>query len=466
MMLPVLNSRSTYPRIQQVVEQDMCIACGACVYACPQDVVVPTYNSLRAAHEIRIADKTYCPTCAAPCDAVCPSIQVDLVGLLPDARNGDGAIDRHGVVQSVHIGYAPAHQFNGVSSSGGVLRCFVSHALETGTPVVCLGQVGDDYEPMIARSLADLQRVPGSIYHSVSFAKCITVLRALDEPCVLVSIPCHLEGILTYIRKHEPALEEKIALNVGLICGWMYSGHGIRAFAHHKALPGRVVDAAYRGEDKVGLLKLKTDLGVYRFSRRSFSGLGGELDYKSSFSGVVNRLRCRLCENHLNVLADVVVGDAWLKRKPKATDKLSIVVTRTDRGSAALNKLVTMRKVVLEEGTIEDIEESQSYNLIHGVVAGKLNRFLQERGRLTPQFDYGDGPRHTSLTVAERIDFGFEIALRRLLRSGQYRAYRAMYVLFRWRLFGGKVKARVFRFCKKRYRRTLEFIGERFGRGG
>ena len=31
------------PKILQVVDDDMCIACGACIEACPENVVRPSY---------------------------------------------------------------------------------------------------------------------------------------------------------------------------------------------------------------------------------------------------------------------------------------------------------------------------------------------------------------------------------------------------------------------------------------
>src|SRR5690606_37960767 len=110
-------------------------------------------------------------------------------------------------------------------------------------------------------------------------------------------------------------LSEKIALIAGIICGWMYSHHGIRAFSSYKNINQEIKDVRYRGEDKVGKLKIFTNDEVHTFDRRKFHSFKEILDYRASFSTDVNRLRCRLCQNHLNVTADIAVGDAWLARK-------------------------------------------------------------------------------------------------------------------------------------------------------
>ncbi|MEW6249753.1 MAG: coenzyme F420 hydrogenase/dehydrogenase beta subunit N-terminal domain-containing protein [Planctomycetota bacterium] len=54
----------------------------------------------------------------------------------------------------------------------------------------------------------------------------ITRPEQVDE---LVAIPCQFEGIYTHIFRHEPALAKRIHTTVGLICGWQYTHHALRA---------------------------------------------------------------------------------------------------------------------------------------------------------------------------------------------------------------------------------------------
>ena len=70
------------PAIVNVVTDDLCIGCGACVYACPAGAIEPTFNSFRGAHEVEVVDFQSCERCPAPCESVCPSLEVNLLELL------------------------------------------------------------------------------------------------------------------------------------------------------------------------------------------------------------------------------------------------------------------------------------------------------------------------------------------------------------------------------------------------
>lgn len=419
------------PRITGVVENDLCIACGACVEVCPAKVVRPAYNEYRAAHEVRITDLHACQTCAAqPCDSVCPSIRVDLPDL---ARRSMGLnisrLSRHGPVTGVFLGYSQPHRDNGVSSSGGIVRLLIQTALASSIPVICLIKKEKGHGPAILRSVGDLEKVPGSIYHGVGFQDAIPLLRSVEQPCYLISTPCQLEGIMKYAVDHEPALLGKIALKIGLICGWMYSDHSLHAFMTYKGLKGALTDANYRGEDKVGLLKIRTGGGESKFHRRVFENRSERLDYASSFSSGANRLRCRLCQDHLNVLCDVAVGDAWLARK--TTDKLSIIVARTSAGLNVLRNLEKAGVLQLEDAGEDDIIESQSKDLVEGLTARRFSRYLASKGVSTPQFVYGEAVQEKSptLSLSGSAEFGAERVLRSLLRARYYRLFRAAYML-------------------------------------
>lgn len=411
--------------IRPVIENDLCIACGACVAACPENVVVPAFNTVRGAPEVAIENPDACLDCPAPCGPVCPSIQVDFAALLAEP-----APARDGRIQEVLVGYAPDHRDNGIASSGGVLRLLAAQAVAAGTPVLCLGPVAEQggrtaFDARVITDLQALAEIPGSIYHAVSFAAAIPLLRTLERPCLLIAIPCHLEGLLAYITGHEPALRERIDLIAGIICGWMYSHHALDAFASYKQLAEPWQDARYRGDDKVGRLKVFARSGVHSWDRRNFSGLGEMLDYRASFSTDANRLRCRVCEDHLNVLADLAVGDAWLARM--GDRKLSVIAVRSTRGASAIAGERAAGRLLVEPGTIADLVESQSRDLMYGETAGRLAAWLRRRGRPAPQFGY----QPPAMQPAEGGSFAVEMLRRGVLRRGWYRSYRWLYALSR-----------------------------------
>jgi len=352
---------------------------------------------------------------------------VDFTGLTQEhvSEDEEEAV-RLGPIERVMLGYSRTDQFDGVSSSGGIIRALIRRALAEGIPVVCLAEDGGGYSAQRLESVSDIGRIPGSIYHSVSFARGIELLRQSHKPCLLVAIPCVLEGLDKYIAVSEPSLQAKIHMRLGLICGWMYSDHSWKSLAHYKKIPGVITDIRYRGEDKVGRLKLFGDDKVYTYSRREFDTFGEEVQFKSSYSRVFNRRRCRLCENHVNQLCDIAVGDAWLKRYRERKDKLSLVVVRSAKGEAALQALLATGDIVLETGRIGDIVESQSRNLVFGEQARKYNSYLGWKGRFAPEFVFSGNREQVVLSVHDRIAFAVEEAWRYMIKRRAYRAY------YRW----------------------------------
>ncbi len=425
------QNKEAQPLLLKVICDDMCIACGACILRCPNNVIEPTYNKKRAVHEVKINKFDFCYGCSR-CDKVCPSINVNFSELLNLSKQRPH-IQRMGPLNSVQIGYAPEYQFDGISSSGGIIHALLVDAVEQNKPVICLGKLNDGYGAIHVKTIADIEKIPGSIYHSISFTDGIQLLREVDRPCVLVALPCHLEGIRNYILNVERELIKNIDLTIGLICGWMYSHHAIYAFAHYKNIKAAIRDVGYRGEDKVGTLKLYTINTQHSYSRRIFSSIKEWIDYRSSFSRTMNRLRCRVCEDHLNILADIVVGDAWLKNY--TNEKTSIVLIRNQNGDSALKELKKKGKVILNEGSIEDIIESQSENLVYGRSAQLMNAYLKTRHIITPELSFGEDQRQRHvLKFHHRIFFAYELFMRRIVQKSRYNFFRFAFVFYKWPL--------------------------------
>jgi coenzyme F420-reducing hydrogenase beta subunit len=307
---------------------------------------------------------------------------------------------------------------------------FVQKALSEGMPVVCLGDTGHEFRMMRLDNIDDMQKARGSIYHSVSLHDTIDLLRDSPRPALLVSIPCQLAGIKKYIQTVEPALESKIAMIVGLICGWQFTDHAIKAFAAHNKIKPQPERTEYRGEDRAGKLKIHNETGqVLTYDRRVFENKGELNIYKSSFARYANRMRCRICQDHLNVLADIAVGDAWIKAAEGR--KLSIIDVRSSRARLWFDNMVNDNQIVITgTGGIPELEESQSSNLVYGITARRLSAYLHGKGRLVTRFIYKEGINPVPpLGADEKISFDIEMLLRSTLRKGLYRLYLALYII-------------------------------------
>ncbi len=427
--------------IEDIVESDLCIACGACVVACQYDNIRRNVSDYRGSVEVQIKNDVVCATeCKSrECGQVCPSINA-FAGAESTIPEGGDKSDRVGPVLEVLLGYSPTFQQNGSSSSGGVIREVCALYLERGFSVIALGEIdgGDsiEYDAIAYSDPKDLRKMPGSIYHSIGVFNALRVLENQDGPFVIVSIPCHLEGIDNYIRECNPSLADRIHLRVGIICGWMYSHHAISSFTESMGLEGKIRDVRYRGEDKVGKLKIWFDAETpVQFDRRVHKTFTERLVYRSSFSTEMNRMRCRLCQNHTNVSADISVGDAWLARKGQ--QKLSIVVVRSDLAMTLVDDLRQQSRLILEKGCVEDIVESQSPNLVYGKVAQKLAIYQRNRHRCVPHYPFLENEK---LSFVESIGFMRNDWFRHIIRSRRYKLFRFLYLLSRPLLYVSYLK--------------------------
>jgi len=210
----------------------------------------------------------------------------------------------------------------------------------------------------------------------------------------------------------------------------------------YKGHEGGVEDFRYRGGDKVGKLRFDSPGGVtHSYSRREFRTFTEKLDYRACFGRFLHRIRCRLCRDHINILADVTVGDAWLERFQR--EKVSLAVARTTRGKEALEEAAGLGQIALREGHRGDIAESQSEDLAFGISAEIMGEYLKGRDFPVPEFTFsGYGADIPSITGETRIGWEKESRLREVVRRGHYRTYRLLFALLEKNMLAAEVRRR------------------------
>lgn len=393
-----------------VLAESLCIGCGACVFADPS-------LELRLHPEKLI----YEPTHAGNSDAasVCPAVNVDFAGLqdrlFPGADQGD-----YGVVTSVMLAQSTNVERNVKASSGGLIKELILHHLGDAKVdgVIALGHVeGLDFRPRLITEAAEVDTLPGSIYHNLAQPEAIELLRSNEGRFVLVAIPCHLEGIYSYITRFEPALLDRIHTTIGLLCGWQYSHHALRAICEYKGVdPDAITDISFRGGGPVGKLRIATPEREVLVSRRV------DFSYQVAFDRSFNTPRCHLCINHSNFLADVVVGDAWLPSTIGTRTGISLLIHRTPGAEAATRSLAEAGRVVLTEVGVEEIKESQTRRVVFGDFAYAYADHLDSLGVHRPDMIGPNRPAARLTPEREVARFRTELVRKlELQRAGRYR---------------------------------------------
>lgn len=396
-----------------VLDQDLCIACGACVHADP---------SLRLA--IHPDKQIYEPTHAGNERAarVCPAVQVDFDRLHGELFPG-AEVGPYGVVDSVLLAQSRDPERNRRASSGGLIKELLIELLDRPDVdgAIVLGQVdGLAFEPRVITAAAEVDSLPGSIYHNLPKHRVLDLLKELEGRYVLVCIPCELEGIYQYILEYEPHLRDKIHTTIGLLCGWQYSYHALRAICEFKGLDFERIDAiSYRGGGPVGKLRIESGERTVETSRRV------DFDYQVAFDRTFNTRRCHLCIDHGNFLADVVVGDAWLPSTVTTRTGISLVIARRPETTELVHALRRAGRVVVTEVSTREIEESQTRGIALGDFAYAYADYLDELGLHRPDMT---GPNRAAARLAPRSEvaaFHRELGIKTALqRQRRYRFLR------------------------------------------
>ncbi len=400
--------------LSPVIDNDLCIGCGACVAADPS-------ISLRL-HPVKLIFEPDHPGNEMAA-SVCPAISVDYAGL--QAKRFPGSVPgRFGVVESVTLAQSVDYDRNLQASSGGIIKELLTAylAMDDVDGVIALGHVsGLEFEPRLIRLADEVDQLPGSIYHNLPKHRVLELLRRHEGRYVLVAIPCELEGILSYVSKVEPALADRIHTTVGLLCGWQYSHHALRAICEFKGIDfDAIADVGYRGGGPVGKLQITTaDGSVTKVNRRV------DFSYQVAFDRHFNTPRCHLCVNHANFLADVVVGDAWLPSTVATRTGISLVIARTAATDRLLRDLAASGRIVLTDVSTAEIEESQTHRATFGDFAYAYADYRRQIGRFTPDLHGPNFDAHEPVPASETAFFHRELERKlELQRAGRYRFLR------------------------------------------
>jgi len=396
--------------LQPVIDNNMCIACGACIMA-DQSLSIQ-FNSKTMMYEPSGSGNEMAAK-------VCPSIKVDY-DFLHQKRFPNITPNEHGVVDSIWLAQSTNITQNRNASSGGVIKELLLNYLsldEVDGVIAINHKKGLEFEPDIIRNADEVQKLPGSIYHALSSEKVLKLLKENDGRYVIIAIPCQLEGIYSYIYNNEPDLVERIHTVIGLSCGWYYNHHALKAICEYKNIDyEKISDISYRGGGPIGKLKITSNGKETAISRRI------DFDYQVAFDRSFNIPRCHFCINHVNYFADIVVADAWLPCTVGTKTGTSLVICRKSSTTETMKKLVDSGKIRVADATVDDIVDSQMRRNAFGDFAYAYAKYVKDNGGFCPDLK---GPNFKeAYLISQKMVKSFHSSLilkRQLQQTGKYK---------------------------------------------
>jgi coenzyme F420 hydrogenase subunit beta len=332
------RTRSSWPELyRQVVQTDLCAGCGACVMACPRNVLDYDPTSY---HPVNTEPTTPADACAHGargcdiCTRACPRFGAW-------EQDGDQALhgrprqpeEVFGITRGIWLARATHPAVLAAAQDGGLVSALLIWGLQTDRiqGALCSRRSPTrpwDAEPFLATTPAEVLAAAGSRY---SYSANTLAMRQAEQRglqrLALVGTGCQaaINGTLPARRVNKYA--RRIQLTIGLLCSKTFQYQGLRQVLQQHGVP--LADVAK--------LDIKGRLLVWRHT-------GERVDIPLTELRGFTRPGCRLCPDFAASLADISAGGLGQR------DGWTLTIVRTGRGADWLQGAADAGAVALRPG--------------------------------------------------------------------------------------------------------------------
>lgn len=395
--------------LDTVVNNDLCIGCGLCVYACPSKALKMEWD------EYGFLIPTLSGTCDSngDCLQVCPFNPFPEKEVRTENELGDiyltTAPQHHPQVGKYNAIYAGhSNEFRLTSSSGGMGTYIFTKLLSNGIvdhvfSVKESTKPGSHYEYAISSSKEELLQASKTKYFPVTLSEVMSKIKTLDGRIAIVGVACFIKAIRLAQYK-EPELKDKIPFLVGIICGGVKS----KSFAEYLA-------------SKAGIEKQNMQTPQFRI--KDYESTAGDYSYgcidkslneKKTIkmravgdmwgTGLFKANACDFCDDVTTELADISLGDAWLPPYNKDGKGTNVIVTRSAVADKLIQDGIENGELTIEILPLERFLASQqgSFNHRHTGLSVRIKQ-AKKKNQPVPPKRFGDAKVTIDFKVVQKL---------------------------------------------------------------
>lgn len=287
--------------------------------------------------------------------------------------------DKIGYYYGLYAGYSK--EFRETSSSGGIATYVFNALLEQKIVdhLFIVKEVDGQYAYQFFSNVEEITQISKTRYTPVTLEKLFQELSKVDGKVAVSGVACFVKAIRLK-QMYDPVLKEKIAFIVGIICGGLKSRYYTDYLAQEAGCKTEYNYAQYRVKNKESHALdykfsciEKSDKRIHMVDMQSLGDMWGTGLFKSN--------ACDFCDDVLTELADISLGDAWIK--PYRMDGLgnSIIITRTEIAELIVNGNDLVLDSIDENKIIES--QSGSFNHRHNGLLYRIQLY-KSQGRIVP----------------------------------------------------------------------------------
>lgn len=385
-----LEKRDFVPVVlEKVVANDLCIGCGMCVFACPENALKMAWNDLG----FLVPRKDGTCNNSNDCIDVCPFNPFPEDGALNEDQLSKvfktDEVKYHpklGKYVGIYAGYSK--DFRLTSSSGGMATYFFSKLLEENI-VSCIFSVVESqdhkhYEYGIIQTQAELINSSKTRYYPVTLEQVLNELANVTGQVAIVGVACFVKAIRLAQMK-RPELKIKVPFLVGIICG------GIKSSFFTEYLASKVnIEKEKIGKPDYRIKDLRSTAGDYSFGcKDKMTGQAAQIKMKMVGdmwgTGLFKASPCDFCDDVTTELADVSLGDAWIEPYVRDGAGTNVIITRSKLANEIILKGMQNEEIVIDSISVDDVIYSQrgSFNHRHNGL-GFRRKIAKLNGRFVP----------------------------------------------------------------------------------
>lgn len=347
MKLPLLT-------ISDAVDRDLCCGCGACAAVEPD--AIRMVDSLEHGRRPVVDESAELDP---DTNAICPGMNLERV------ESVDGAIESlesaWGPVLEIWEGHAIDEDIRFRGSSGGIVTALAAFALESEEAAGICHIRGRDDVPylntsVISRSREELVQGAGARYAPASPCERLGDVKESGDPHMFIGKPCDVSASYAMAQR-DPALARSVMLNVAIFCAGTPTLRGTLNMLKHMGVedPRSLTSLRYRGHGWPG--RATADVRDANGEMRRHS-----LSYDAAWGDILRRhkqWRCHVCPDHTGEHADISVGDPWYRPIKAGESGRSLILVRTERGRAFLQRALRAGAISVTRVDAETLPASQ-----------------------------------------------------------------------------------------------------------
>ncbi len=303
----------------QVMAQGLCTGCAACVGLCPYQKFYRDQTAI-----LHACDRTW-----GRCSSYCPRGQVDLNALRENMFDAADLTTELGAVKGLYMTRAKDPAVRDRAQHGGTVSTLVALALEEGlidTAVLAESEKNHSSRSIAVSDPSQVASVSGSKFSvSPTVAKFNDISKGESAKIGVVATPCQALA-LARMRVHpQPGDEErvnKLALVIGLFCGWALSFKELSRLLKEKA-GAESIEGMDIPPSQHKIMELRTEKGIIEIPMEEVQACVRE--------------SCQYCYDLTCEFADLSVGSARSPEGWNVDRGWNQVLVRTDKGQELLD---------------------------------------------------------------------------------------------------------------------------------